>query len=331
MSNNTHPLTYYERQRIEYYHRLKMSNRDVGRRIGRDHTVISRELRRNSSPRGLYRANIAQGKAELKRRKTNRRKLDSYYWLQYYVEEHLEEGWSPEQIAGRLKQCPPAELKGMTISHESIYDYIYNGSGRYLYRYLRRSKKKRQKRYSRKKQRKIRIPERVSIHQRPEEIDVKKRYGDWEGDLAAFSRQKASLAVQYERKAMLLRITKLANKSSEENERSLVGNLESLPFHLRQSMTFDNGSENVCHLKLREILNMATYFCDPYAAWQKGGVENIIGLIRKYLPRRTDLSTISDRDLYNIQELLNNRPRKTLRYLTPNEVINKELTEEVVH
>lgn len=324
MSNNTHPLTFYERQRIEYYCRLKLSDRDIGKRLSRDHTVVSRELKRNSNPRGLYRANEAQRKAELKSKITNKRKLETNYWLQRYVEERLEQNWSPEQIAGRLKKHSLSELKGITISHESIYDYIYNGHGKYLYRYLRRAKKKRQKRYSRKKQQKIRILERISIHERPNLIDTKKRFGDWEGDLANFSKQKASLAVQYERKAMYLRISKIINKSSQENEWALMGALESLPPDLRQSITFDNGSENVCHIKLRDTLGMATYFCDPYAAWQKGGVENIIGLLRKYLPKKTDLSTLTDEGLHTIQELLNNRPRKSLDYLTPNEVIKRE-------
>ena len=162
-------------------------------------------------------------------------------------------------------------------------------------------------------------------------IEAKKRFGDWEGDLAAFSKQREALAVQYERKAMLLRIKRVMNKTALEHEQALMGTLESLPPFLRQSLTFDNGGENACHRTVRDALGIATYFCDPYSAWQKGGVENVISLIRQYLPRKTDLSTLTNEDLQNIQEHINNRPRKSLNYLTPNEVINREFVQEVVH
>lgn len=331
MSNYLHPLSDYERQQIEYFLRLKYSFRLIGRRLGRDHTVISQEIKRNQGREGKYSALLAQKKTEARKHLTNRRKMETNEPLRDYVEKKLESGWSPEQIAGRFKRhCPPA-LKGLTISHESIYDYIYKSpGGRYLYCYLRRAKKKRQKRGFRKKQKKKPILARISIHERPGIIDLRKRYGDWESDLATFSKQKNALSVQYERKACFLRMKRVNDKTAEENEGALMENLESLPGELRQSLTFDNGGENANHAKLKESLNLKTYFCDPYSAWQKGGVENIIGLIRQYLPKRINLSLFTDGDIKNIQESLNNRPRKTLNYLTPNEVIHQYMTREVV-
>lgn len=331
MSNYVHPLSDYERQRIEYFLRLKYSFRMIGRRLGRDHTVISRELKRNQGKEEKYFALKAQRKAELRSHRTNRRKLEVNEPLRDYVERKLLKAWSPEQISGRLKLHSPPTLKGFTISHESIYDYIYEGrDSRYLYHYLRRAKRRRQKRNSRKKQKKMPITDRISLHERPEIIEMRKRYGDWESDLAVFSKQKNALSVQCERKTHFLRMKRVADKTAEENERVLVENLEPLPNELRQSLTFDNGGENASHAKLRESLNLKTYFCDPYSAWQKGGVENIIGLVRQYLPKKTNLSTFTDEDIENIQETLNNRPRKTLNYLTPNEVINLYLAQEVV-
>jgi len=325
MSKNYQPLTFYERQQIEYYLKLKLSKRSIGRRIKRDHSIIIKEVKRHSQPDLSYRADLAQKQADLLAKKTNKRKLDKDYWLLRYVEEQLEEGLSPQQVAGRLKEYPPKELKGKTISHEAIYQYIYETVyGKHLYQHLRRNKPKRQKQGSRKKQAKTHILNRVSIHERPETINQKIRYGDWERDLVEFRKQKEYLAVQYERKSMLVRLSKVANKTAEESLRVIYQAIESLPMILFKSMTFDNGGENAGHTELRKELGMETYFCDPYKSWQKGGVENINGLIRQYLPKRTDFSKLTDGDIHFIQERLNNRPRKSLNYLTPNEIIKRE-------
>lgn len=297
MKNNNQPLTFYERQRIEFYLRLKLKKREIGRKIGRNHSIIVRELKRNPLVKG--------------------------YYLLSHGEEQLEKGFSPQQVAGRLKKSPPAALKGKTISHESIYQYIYETVyGKHFYHYLRRAKKKRQKRYSRRQRVKITIPERISIHARPLTVANKVRYGDWEKDLVEFRKQKECLSVPYERKSMLIRLKKVADKTAAESLNVLFYIIGSLPAALFRSMTFANGKENVCHTELKRSSAMATYFCDSYSAWQKGGVKNINGLIRQYLPRQTDLSKLTDEDIYEIQERLNNRPRKSLDYLTPNEIIN---------
>lgn len=326
MTKINYPLTFYERQQIEHHLRLRRKKREIARRLNRDHSVIIREINRNSDEKYGYRAEIAQVKANLKAKKTNKRKLNKDFFLRKHVEKELAAGNSPEQVAGRLKRFPSKELQGETISYEAIYDYIYNTvQGKFLYQYLRNKHKKRQKRKSRKKQQKITIPERISIHERPETIDKKFRIGDWESDLLEFKKQKECVSVQYERKSMAVRLNKIANKTTDENEQALLKTIDSLPLYLFKSMTFDNGGENVCHLKLRNEFDIATYFCDSYSSWQKGGVENINGLIREYLPKKTDLSKLTDREIYKIQEKLNNRPRKSLGYLTPNEVIQKEL------
>lgn len=315
-------LTFYERQKIEFYLRLRWGRRKIARHLKRDHTVISREISRNSGASG-YHAQLAQATAEQRAKKTNKRKLDKFPKLKHYVIERMKkDDWSPEQIAGRLKRRPPIELVGQTISHESIYDYIYNGSGRYehLYPYLRRGQSKRQKQHSRKPQ-KVVIPERISIHLRPEIIDKKERFGDWESDTMAFRKQKPALSVQYERKAMLARLHKVANKTAQETEVALIKTAESIPRDFHQSLTFDNGGEGACHLTLRKDYGFQTYFCDAYASWQKGGVENLNGLIRQYLPRDTDVASLTDFTIHCIQEKLNNRPRKSLQYKTPNEVV----------
>lgn len=315
-------LTKYEREKIEFYLKLKWGYREIGRHLRRDHGIISREVRRNSKD-GKYIAAKAQNRADFKARKTNKRKLETNQVLHDYVEKKLKAGWSPQLIAGRLKERPLPELNGATVSHEQIYEYIYQGEGRWegWWHHLHRARPKRKQRRARKQQAKTLIKQRISIDQRPETINCRVRFGDWESDLALFKKQKSGISVQYERKAMLTRIHKVQNKSAEENEQAIRRSMDSLPEYLFRSMTFDNGTENSCHSNL----NLQTFFCDTYSAWQKGGVENTIGIIRRYLPRETDLSMISDEQIEFIQETINNRPRKKLRYLTPNEVIAKEL------
>lgn len=323
MSNE---LTYLDRQMIQYQLRTKKSLRNIARVIGIDHSILSREIRRNSSGREKYRADTAQRFMEKRKFQKHVGKMDKHPILCAFVEQKLREDWSPEQIAGVLRLTPPAELAGIYISHESIYYWIYEKAEKHkkLHTHLRTHRPKRQK-IGRRKGKKMAIPKRISIHNRPTLINQKKRYGDWESDTVEFERKKENgyLSVQYERKSQLVRIHKMSNKTAEETRDALTKTAESVPQELLQSITFDNGTEGVLHTDIQDTYGVDTYFCDPYASWQKGGVENMNKLIRQYLPRKTDLNEFTDRDIYDIQEKLNNRPRKGLNYQTPNQVIHK--------
>lgn len=324
-------LTYYEREKIEYLLKCKLKIRAIARLLRRDHSVVSREIRRNKNPYFPYDAKTAQLSTERKTHKTNKRKLNQNEKLRHWVLARLRDKWSPEQISGRLKINPPSELKSCYLNYESIYQYIYqNEEDSSLYLYLRRQRRIRQLRGKR-KYRAQSIPDRTSVHERPIEIDKRKMIGHFESDTVEFRKQRAVLSVQYERKIQLARITKLPTKKAEDTEYALSKTLEDLPPELRQSVTFDNGGENAKHTTLKEIYEIQTYFCDPYAAWQKGGVENLNGLIRQYLPKKTNLANLSDDDILKIQESLNNRPRKNLNYLTPNELLEKSLSGKMVH
>lgn len=318
MSND---LKFYDRQKLEYWLRTKQSLRTIAKLMKRDHSVLVRELKRNSAGnRKKYQADTAQRLAEKRRFKQHQGKLEKYPELKKYVLNKLQGEWSPDVIAGKLK----SEKQPITISHESIYRYIYEKDGRFeqWYKYLRQAQPKRHKLHSRKKC-KLRIPERKSIHLRPRHVDERKRYGDWESDSVIFSKQKTILSVQSERKSKLIRIHKAENKSAEETANALIKTAESVPPDLFLTITFDNGREGAKHTEIKKEYGVETYFCDPFASWQKGGVENANKLIRYYLPRKTDLSQLTDYDIFLIQEKLNNRPRKCLNYLSPNEVINK--------
>jgi len=328
-------ITFYEREKIELYLKMKKTHRWIGKRLCRSHTDISREVKRNSNKFFPYRAVDAQRLHEARLLKKNRKKLEKYEnnKLKEYVVSSLKDDLSPDQIAGRLKNEPSSELTGFAISHESIYQYIYNGAGRFelLYPHLRTGRHKRQRRFDRKKRSKINIPERVPIHFRPEEANKKERFGDWETDSMIFSKQKEILSTQYERKTMLCRLHKLPNKTAAETENAIADSVESLPKGMWLTITRDNGTENADHLNTLNNFDIQSYFCDPYCSWQKGGDENLNKLVRQYLPKKADMSKVTDDDIYIIQEKLNNRPRKSLNYLTPNEITAKYIESGAVN
>lgn len=319
-------MTFFEREVIEVCLRMKQRKKSIAQKLNRDYSVIKREIKRNSGNILPYAAITAQNYADRRKKNTNKRKLEKPVnkKLAEYVEKKLEGGWSPEQIAGRLKEYPPnkiKECKDKTISYESIYDYIYNGQGRFggLYQNLRRKQFQRKRRFSR-KTRPNAIKNRISINNRENIINNRKRFGDWETDSVIFS-GKAILSVQTERKSRLCRLHKCDDKTALASEKAIRKSMASLPSKLWLSITRDNGKENVLHCKT----NIISYFCDPYKSWQKGGVENLNGLAREYFPKRSNLDIVSKKEIYFIQEKLNNRPRKCLNYSTPNEVIAIEL------
>lgn len=317
------PITFYEREKIESYLRMKKKKIWIAKKLNRDYSVIKREIKRNAGDYTPYIAKLAQEYYERRKQKTNKRKLEKYEnkELVNYVKEKLKESWSPEQISGRLKSHNEnLKSKDKTISHESIYDWIYKGEGEFggFYKNLRRKQSKRIKRFSRKNRGKI-IKYRVSIKERPEIINNRERFGDWETDSMIFAGGNI-LSVQCERKSILARIHKCKDKSALNSELAIRKSIKSLP-KLWLSITRDNGTENVLHHKTK----VQSYFCNPYSSWQKGSVENLNGLIREFFPKKSNLDMISKTEIYLVQEKLNNRPRKKLNYLTPNEVIAKEL------
>lgn len=324
--NMSNELTIYDRQKLQFWLRSKMSLRRIAKEMCKDHSIIIREINRNSSGRDKYRADTAQRLCDKRKHKQHKGKLDKYPNLKKYVEEQLKEGYSPEQIEGVLKKQPPPETTGIVISHESIYLWIYEKSKKHkkLYTYLRRGRSKRRKRGKRRQQ-KIANLSKNSIHKRPESINERIRFGDWEADTVEFKKRDNNpyLSVLYERKSHIVRINKIARKTADETNNAIIKSIESFPKDMFKTITFDNGSEFAKHGEIKEMFEIDTYFCDPYCSWQKGGVENINGLIRQYFPRNVNMNEITNEQIYEVQEHLNNRPRKSLNYLSPNEFILK--------
>lgn len=321
MSKNQCELIHFEREIIEVRLRGKWGFRRIAGHLGRDHTVISREVKRNTVKGRRYCAEVAQRLADSRAKKTNVRLLTKDERLQRYVVTKIKsEGWSPEQVSGRLK----SEGLG-SVSHEAIYQWIY-AEAKWLCKYLRKKRgPERRHRSSRKTREQGRIQGRISIHDRMEVIDKKERFGDWESDTVLFRKQKKCVSVQYERKSMLTRLHFVESKSADETYEALKASIESLPQGYWKSITFDNGLEGAYHSRIRDEYALHTFFCDPFASWQKGGVENLNGLLRQYFPKDCNVQSLTSTDIYKIQEKLNNRPRKSLKYLTPNEVFLKEV------
>lgn len=313
-----------ERELIFLYLHLGKSHRQIAQLLARNHRTISREINRNKDNNDNYSVIKAQDKADKRRQesKLGSRKLDSLA-LQDYVIRRLGKGWSPEQIAGRLKKINSRT----TISHETVYQFIYSKQTKKLklYELLRRQRPKRQSPKSRKVSKKGIIPNRVFIDNRPDIINQRKQIGHWETDLMEGPRQsKSHVTVSIERVSRLVRLSKIEDKKASTKTRATISQLKSFPRSLVKSITYDNGTENHYHQTIAKNLNCYSYFCNPYHSWEKGSVENVIGLVRQYLPKGTNLENITQGELSWIAWQLNHRPKKVLNYLTPSEKFFKE-------
>lgn len=317
-----------ERERLYALREQGKSLRCIAKEIGRSQSSLTRELQRNVKYGNEYFVNEylpcrAQQLAE-KRQVGQRKKASLKNPLIYlYVKKHLiEDGWSPEVIAGKLRLDHPGEH----ITKETIYRYIYarrlHGKQKQaLSSYLPCARKKRMKLNGRRVFRHGKIPFTVSIEQRPASILQRKRIGHWETDnVIGRQTDKTALSVTVERKTRFTIITKLHNRKAATKTAALISRLQQYP---RRTLTTDNGKENSQHRYIAITLQIAMYFCHSYASWEKGTVENTNGRIRRFIPKGISIDTISEETIAAIEEKLNNTPRKCLDFLTPYEKMAK--------
>jgi len=278
-------------------------------------STISRELQRNSGQKG-YRPGQANELAYDRQCEAYRSRIAWETWQ--LVERLLRQDWSPEQISGRLKL-----LQQPSVSHECIYLYVYaeKRRGGTLHQHLR-SQKKQRKRYSG-YIRRGQIPNRTSIDKRPKIVASKGRFGDWEADTIVGARHKGGILSAVERKSKLTRLRKLATKAAAEMKDNSIELLGPLAAKVH-TITVDNGKEFCDHELIAAGLQARIYFAHPYASWERGLVENTNGLVRQYFPKKYDFAKFTAKELQQVEDLLNNRPRKTLGYRTPNEVFFKQ-------
>ena len=319
-------FTIEEREKIQELLWQKASIRTIAEAIGRSPSSVSRELQRNKPPsRNRYGPRIAHIRALEHRKHRGRYGRLKNDTIRTYVVAHLKEGWSPEQISGRMKK----EAIGQ-ISHEAIYQYIYaeihrDGYGYLkphhddLREYLRRKKKRRTRRGMRKSQR-IWKPKGTSIDLRPSIVSQKTRIGDWEGDSVESKDHKPGVNTLLERMTGIFLVTKLKNKTSAGTLNVVRDRMSNLPFKARQTLTLDNGPEWSSWEALEKATGLSCFFAHPYRSSERGANENANGLLREYFPKKTDFSTISDEELAAVEYRLNTRPRKRLGWRTPLEV-----------
>jgi len=289
---------------------------EIAALLGRHRSTILREMRRNVSPHAdCYTDESAQIWADRRRAQASRRGRLRDERIRSYVDEKLKADWSPELIAGRIR----LDLPGRSVSHETIYQYIYHleppKREEYIH-YLRRSHRHRRKRGTG-SGRKSRIPNRISIDDRPRAVAPRKQMGHWEGDSMVSSRNTTVLYSLVERKTRLVRLVRIRGRDGKRTAKAIVRKLRSLPASARRTLTMDNGIEHVGHEQVRSVLGTKCYFCDPYAAWQRGTNENRNGLIRHYFPKGTDFARLTQAEIERVESAINNRPMKCLGYRTP--------------
>jgi len=308
-------------ERCELYrlHEAGKALREIGRLMDRSASTISRELRRNALPRGEYKPGSADRIALSRCRRLSR--IEGLSPLRTRVSDRLAMGWSPEQIAGRLR----LEGSEHTVGVETIYRFIYRRrmKSKKLYRFLPRAKASRGRRYF--KRRREPIKGRRSIHERPQTVASRDVFGHWEGDLMQFRTQRGNLLTLCERKTRFTLTAPLMAKTAAETGSALGAVLRPLPAAARKTITFDNGSEFAGHEDLEVQIGIMAYFCDPHSPWQRGSIENTNGLLRRDMPRKTDISNYSDRDIAELTWALNSTPRKCLAFKTPAEAFLENL------
>lgn len=313
-----------ERIEIAFLQREGCSIRQIAAALDRSASTISREVKRNGSRQKGYQPGYADQQSRARR--WSGTKLERDARLRHQVLGGLARGWSPEQVSGRLAR----ETGRRVISYETIYRFIYAQMARhkeYSWRnYLPRRKWKRGWRGRRGGGSHTFIAERRTLSERPAEAATRLVPGHWEADLMLFARYGQAVLTLHERQTRLLVAVRPPGKAAEPIAALIRQILEPLPSVWRQTVTFDNGTEFARHHQLH-ALGIATFFCDPYAPWQKGGVENAIGRMRRLLPRKTDLATVSDDRFLDLVRSYNNTPRKCLDYRTPAEVF----WEQVLH
>jgi IS30 family transposase len=321
-------LSLAEREEIALGRARGESIRDIAGRLHRSPSTVSRELRRNADQQGQYRATSAHARAYSRAARPKPAKLATNVALRERVERDLQNRYSPEQVAGRLRQEFPDD-PGMWVSHETIYQSLYVQSRgalrRELTKCLRTGRAMRRPGRSANKRRN-RIPGMINISERPPEACDRAVPGNWEGDLVMGSNCRSAIGTLVERKTGYVMLLHLPDGYRPEQVRdALIAKIQTLPEVLRKTLTWDQGTEMHEWKQVAMATDLDIYFCDPHAPWQRGSNENTNGLLRQYFPKGTDLSVHSATDLDLVAAQLNDRPRKRFDYAKPIELIGELL------
>jgi IS30 family transposase len=314
-------LTQEQRYTISAMHKQGCTQKQIAQTIGKDKSVICRELRRNANFKGRYSFEYAQDMANMrKERMKKQRKL--HPWLKRKIIELIKQDWSPQQIEGRLR----IENKPF-VCYETIYKIIRqdNSEGGTLYKHTRHKLKHRKRPVGKK----ITIKNRVTIDQRPEIVDTKKRFGDWEIDTIIGENNKGAILTMVERKTAFLMMEKLKHGKNAKELTKTVNRMLFAYINNVHTITGDNGTEFADHQNIAEKLKTKFFFTHPYSAWEKGLIENTNKLIRQYIPKKANFNNINEQQIKEIQHKINNRPRKNLTFYSPKEIFFRYLKHKV--
>lgn len=326
-------LNLEDREKFFLWYTQGVSFREIGRRLHRSHTTFRRELNRNAKGMkgGTYLPCHAQKKAEKRAVRQREKAPLKEPCVFLYVREHLRPpySWTPEQISGRLRLDHPE----YSIDDETIYRYIYGKKTRRerLFNYLLLHRKRRMKKNGRKvKTDKIRGA--VRIDMRPVDANTRTAPGHWETDnMGGKKGDTTGVSVTVDRMSRITRLSKLVDHTAQTKADVIIQTLHKEPALFRETVTADNGPENSNHTRITEQTGIGMYFCYPYHSWEKGSVENMIGRIRRFIPKGESVDTVMEKELQLIEDKLNNTPRKCLGFLTPNEVRERILKSVSTH
>jgi transposase, IS30 family len=325
------PLRFEEREIIFRELSRGRKPRYISQLLGRHPSTIYDEINRNGGTE-RYSAVEAQARADANRARPKARKLEQSARLHDAVNDGLRQKWSPEQISKRLREDHPDDLE-MRASHETIYECLYlqaRGALRTELTIALRQGRTRRVNRSRATATRGKIRDMVNISERPKEADDRAVPGFWEGDLIIGKGNKSQIATLVERTTRFTLLVKIPyDRTAERVAALLAKKMETLPEFLRNSVTWDQGKEMARHLDFTIKTGMPVYFCDPHSPWQRGSNENTNGLLRQYFPKGTDLSLHSQDDLDRVAAELNGRPRKTLKWRKPSEVLSDLMAEAV--
>ncbi len=321
-------LSMNEREEISLGLAQGHSRRDIAVKLGRSPSTISREIPRNNYYQCHYRATRAQGMAKRRARlPRKKRKLDTNELLRQFVFDHLNLLWSPEQIVKRLKVLYPLDMT-MRISTESIYSYLYvwpRGELRKIVLKCLRRRHKYRRVYAKGRPNNQSIQDFISIEERPKEVADRIIPGYWEGDLIMGHNNASGLGTLVERTTRMTFLVRLKNKDARSARIAFARKFKHLPEGLKRSLTYDNGSEMAEHKLFTKNTDIQVYFAHPHSPWERGTNENTNDLIRQFFPKGTNFDNVSLRQINRAQNMLNDRPRKVLGFLTPHEVFVKLL------
>lgn len=322
-------LTVFDRAIIGQKYKEGLSFEEIGKIIGRPKSTIFREIEKHKSKElGFYRADVAHEKALRKRGSRGVRPRLKNDLIRAYVMEKMKLGWSPEQIAIRL----PIDHKGETISYEAIYKFVYaqiyqNGGGKPkdrcedLRKYLPRRHSRRSTKGARRAQKLERIGSLPSIEDRPAVVDKRKEIGHFEDDTIVSRQSLPRLKSINERVSGVIFLGKMKNGTSEESTRVVCEKLKKIPSPFLKTLTRDRGTENMGWVEIEKVLGVDVYFAHSYCSYERGSNENLNGLVRRFFPKGTDFSKVTDEEIQKVEYLINTRPRKRFGGKTPLEVL----------